>query len=795
MSNSTSPSASPPSRNILETVHEFPNLVRRDTGRRCILLFVAVILGSILVTAGIWAAHDTLFAASGGELVDGRAIPNADSGRLAFWTYKLLYEGFLTYSIIAAFIAVIGYGCGVVLFGLSPMFFSFQRELGRFRKVVENPEGTEYRRLAQIAAAAELAPNGLLMTRIRILERSAGTGTVNRESLHSTNDRYTAAEEGMIHHVLMPLTYLEWLLPILGFLGTVWGVTEAVDGLRNGIQNLFRAQELTEVVLANFMTGFQGLVLAFDTTLFGLIGLGLAGSISFGLRKSALYILMSADKWCGVAIDGLKAADDPLIEIEKLLRKGFFVTDEEGDLELADDGTPKPRMLELIRDLEHNLRRGLFETTADGKIEPDESGRPTPRLQQPLEMLLRGLFVTGPDGKVLVSGGAPAERSAAARNRIHHLLVNHVFEIAPGMEVSPEGHSGVTTDGREVPLRNRTDRQHRETLAYLHLLATILMRGGPGGDEPETSIRVLDATGHPVGALAVTRGRFAVSRAKLSANGYEEFVLATGEFSSLGNVSRPVANPNEFPLSDRASALCGFNDLLAILLPDSSTMFLGDWCETMPDPVVLDTARVVPIGIGLLPVHRIPHAIAIIQGQDRSALRVVAWDRSEADSAPKQLAEFTGDVVAFASRPGDEAALVVQRGGNLHVLILRGDAVIGPIPLERPVSALAYAKDGTLWWVDSDNSAGIWRASDQMLERRRPFPAVRHLTVTAHGQLVGGNNDRILFVAGIDDAHEPSRIETEADISCIAVSAGGEHLLTGHADGSVFYRDGRRPLR
>ena len=49
----------------------------------------------------------------------------------------------------------------------------------------------------------------------------------------------------------------------LGLLGTVWGVTEAVDGLRQGISKLFESQELTEGVRNLFDQGFGGLVFAF----------------------------------------------------------------------------------------------------------------------------------------------------------------------------------------------------------------------------------------------------------------------------------------------------------------------------------------------------------------------------------------------------------------------------------------------------------------------------------------------------------------------------------------------------
>ncbi|MCB1880501.1 MAG: MotA/TolQ/ExbB proton channel family protein [Gammaproteobacteria bacterium] len=64
---------------------------------------------------------------------------------------------------------------------------------------------------------------------------------------------------------LMPLQYVIWVLPMLGFIGTVWGITHSIGGLTGlvGGQNI--GSENVEAVLS-------GLQFAFNTTLLGLVG-------------------------------------------------------------------------------------------------------------------------------------------------------------------------------------------------------------------------------------------------------------------------------------------------------------------------------------------------------------------------------------------------------------------------------------------------------------------------------------------------------------------------------------------
>ncbi len=65
---------------------------------------------------------------------------------------------------------------------------------------------------------------------------------------------------------LMPLDFTIWLLPLLGFIGTVVGITQAIGGLEQAV-----AFSGTAAAGGGLTTVLNGLRFAFDTTLVGLV--------------------------------------------------------------------------------------------------------------------------------------------------------------------------------------------------------------------------------------------------------------------------------------------------------------------------------------------------------------------------------------------------------------------------------------------------------------------------------------------------------------------------------------------
>jgi len=88
-----------------------------------------------------------------------------------------------------------------------------------------------------------------------------------------------------------PVRMAEWALPLIGFIGTVVGISQSMGGIQKGIQVLV---ETSTISMDVFGQAFQGLALAFDTTLLGLLGLLLLGGAHAYIRKKVGDRLVAA---------------------------------------------------------------------------------------------------------------------------------------------------------------------------------------------------------------------------------------------------------------------------------------------------------------------------------------------------------------------------------------------------------------------------------------------------------------------------------------------------------------------
>ena len=82
---------------------------------------------------------------------------------------------------------------------------------------------------------------------------------------YTLGERYGLQRRGYVDRGLAPLRYVVWVLPLLGFIGTVVGISDSIAGLGSVIASDGGGQA-TE----GLMTVLDGLRFAFDTTLLGL---------------------------------------------------------------------------------------------------------------------------------------------------------------------------------------------------------------------------------------------------------------------------------------------------------------------------------------------------------------------------------------------------------------------------------------------------------------------------------------------------------------------------------------------
>jgi len=108
-------------------------------------------------------------------------------------------------------------------------------------------------------------------------------------------DDLTVAEHQYVQN-LAPIQFAIWVLPLLGFIGTVVGITRAIGGLRETVSQVgLGAADLTSV--------FAGLEFAFDTTFLGLVLVIPLMALTYTLRALAMATLDQTRRTHGVPID------------------------------------------------------------------------------------------------------------------------------------------------------------------------------------------------------------------------------------------------------------------------------------------------------------------------------------------------------------------------------------------------------------------------------------------------------------------------------------------------------------
>lgn len=161
--------------------------------------------------------------------------------------------------------------------------------------------------------------------------------TCEVDAVRAENDSLSAADEGRVAFFLLPVKWSAWIMPILGFIGTVVGVTGAIGSLQLGIRRVFADRVMTAEALESFNRGFSNLGLAFDTTFFGLLGLAVVGTCDMFLRRRSLATIAAIDAEGQNHLSQLAAKEEladveegDLLETLRELKEWFDETAKEG---------------------------------------------------------------------------------------------------------------------------------------------------------------------------------------------------------------------------------------------------------------------------------------------------------------------------------------------------------------------------------------------------------------------------------------------------------------------------------
>lgn len=476
----------------------------------------------------------------------------------SYWFAQIIINGWVPYAILLGFFTGLLYSMGIRIMGVIPSWH-LAGARKRFNAIAEviiklRRTGTE-----DIQQIINQVGEGRFTERLKKLQEHHEREP-DRQLCREANEAYSQAEQGEVYYALLPLGFLEFILPILGFIGTVLGVSHAVGALRWGMNNLFQARELTESVMVQFLDGFDGLVLAFMTTLFGLLGLALTALFRFHLRRNSVAVIAKIDEWSEEVINLI-----PQENHLKMIAKGLLVCDEKGNPIRDKYKQPIPKLAELLAKTDEKgmpLRGedgllipflteilSLAKTTSEGLIVHDEKGNPVrDEHQQPLprwnemlaetdergmprrddqghivsrlaiikEAIQKGLFEASEENGEAVPALQGVRNmigiATEATYGIHNALMRHIFQIVgyddrdqyTTLIVYNKDEETGETNTIEVQGRLRSERQHGESLSMMRILAEEIIEKTGSPELPTPGKEGLEPI--PIGRLVLQPG-------------------------------------------------------------------------------------------------------------------------------------------------------------------------------------------------------------------------------------------------------------------------------------------------
>lgn len=195
------------------------------------------------------------------------------------WLWEKLAErGIFPYLIVGSFF----FGFSYLLFGLVcrvfPTVSAVHTTEADLEQAVKAGASTDILlpHLQNCFKANRVGGHRFLHTRLAKLWNGFCRGATTTD-LRAQNETLSSIDADSVSIVLIPLDIAMWAMPVLGFIGTVWGAGDAVSGLADAIVDVIHRGTLNTHTLPYLREAFAGLSVAFDTTLLGLTGLIVIG--------------------------------------------------------------------------------------------------------------------------------------------------------------------------------------------------------------------------------------------------------------------------------------------------------------------------------------------------------------------------------------------------------------------------------------------------------------------------------------------------------------------------------------
>lgn len=748
---------------------------------------------------------------------------------ISYWASQIVYNGWIPYAIILGFLTGLFYTIGSRLLGLIPSWhLSGKRR--RFHFIAQ-----------QIAALRQSA--GQVRNMADILERVGGKDRFakrliklqlhyrrepNRQLCREANEAYSQSDQAEVLYLLLPLGFIEFLLPILGFVGTVLGVSHAVGALRLGMMTLFKVQELNEAVISQFMAGFDGLVLAFMTTLFGLLGLAVTAFFRFYLRRNAIAVIAKIDKWSEESINLLPEQD-----LMTMIAQGLIVYDENGNPVLDDQNRPIPRWAEV-----------LAETDEDGMPLRDEQGKIISRLSTLNELIQTGLFEPSEDDEkplpALLGVRRMLSSLTGATQQIHNALMRHIYQIVgyddrdqyTKLTVYVKDEETDETQEVEVQGRLRSERQHSEQLAWIGMysekIIEIIRQSPPPGEGTENGTELghmlVQSEEEPVRHLAASSNGFAIVRGPAGNTGDNEIV--SGSFEAIvGEMQARVCDKVHLGMPVGGLGFSrtgrGKSNRFVAYLP-----FASAWQE-YGTKQLLPTSTLVNCKQSFLDNHDVLSSkVAVMEdGNARQSLFIIARNKKNEKSQifsiptdgekrePQPLGKaFEGEVVAEAMLPGMAYTFVYHEGDGARIATVFSKQAMdfyekggkkGQTKMhlmsggkKGRINALGFDKEGVLHYASEKGEVGSvdWKSNkfnpQFTVDSETGIVAIEYASNSSALLAFKESPKLIIASPGNDGDVEIKTNVYPQVITALACDQEGRHIFVGCADGSVYFRKG-----
>ncbi len=621
--------------------------------------------------------------------------------------------------------------------------------------------------------------------------------TKDRHNCLEANETYSEVEQAEVHYALMPLVFAEFLLPILGFVGTVVGVSIAISSLRGGMGKLFELSELNQAVLHQFMQGFDGLVLAFDTTLYGLVGLGVVGFLNFWARRSAFAVIAEVDSWSTqvlMRIDG----ENQLTDMNKTLHRltdGLVITDA--------DGKPSSRLTKPIQ----TIINALMETDKNG--DPTADGQVIPSLKQLLKLIQDGLFVIDKDGAPTampqLNGVADMiGNSTVATQSVHNALMHSIYQIV-GVQ-NNDVYAKLTTYvkdkqtgeniSKEVDGYLRNERMHSQLLQYLTLLFEKQTEQLKGGSSPVENSSVMDTNGREIISkrdkqiIALTAGGSGFVAIHSTSNESYECIVTTGELVTIASDLSPILN-EEIESTFVQTVSYSSDGSLVSYSPDggvSHTWQIHDDNFSTIKSVFCNGDVLAELKLRGTPNLSANNIHFLDEGRD-GTLKLCSLPINGVGNIAV-VHSLTGKFLADAiGNNGVYAFAVDGKGKKYELHIVSENNQISTIQVNNEPAVMAYSSNGTLLVGFVNGSITLYDGENKPIN----IPAsglnsrIEQMALSNSGDIyIVAETSKKKLIRLSKSGQNMSEIEYDEAISAICASRDGRYLFVGLNNGVVY---------